>query len=256
MSVIQSSLRGNNMRLYGKNPVIERLRSNPTTIKKIFIEDNFSEASYIHQKAKKWGISVFIITRARMIKIARNINTQGILVEVDDFVYTPYDELLEDARDKHKCILFLDELNDPQNLGGIIRSVACLGKFSIVLPTHDSVSVTDAVLRVASGGDNYVKIARVSNLTNAIKSAKDSDFEIAGAVVEGGESLIDVTFPYPLGLVVGSEQKGIREVIRKHLDLQVTIPMAAASGLSYNVTHATTMFCYEITRQKKLREKK
>lgn len=242
------------MRLYGKNPVIERLRSNPQTIRKIFIQDDFQESSYIHKKARQWGLSVFVVPRSKMIKLARNINTQGVLVEVDDFIYTPYDVLLEEATAKHNCLLFLDELNDPQNLGGILRSIACLGQFSVVLPTHDSVSVTDSVLRVASGGDNYVKVARVANLANAIRSAKEAGFTIAGAVVEDGSPLTEVTFPFPLGLVIGSEQKGIRDIIRKQLDLAVTIPMAAAR-LSLNVAHAATIFCYEITRQKKSKKR-
>ena len=79
-------------------------------------------------------------------------------MDVEDFTFVPYDELLETALKKKRSLVFLDGLNDPQNLGAIIRSLACLGKFSIVLPTHDSVSVTETVLRVASGGDSVTRV--------------------------------------------------------------------------------------------------
>ena len=238
------------MKLFGKNPVMERLRSNPQSIHKIFLQPGLPEAAYIYKKAKQHGIPVFAVPGARMAKINRTRNTQGVLVDVDDFAYVPYDELLETAREKKRTFVFLDGLNDPQNLGAIIRSLGCLGGFAVVLPTHDSVGVTEAVLRVASGGDNYVPVARVANLNNAIKAAKGAGYTIAGAVVGGGQNLFEIGLPYPLGLVVGSEQKGIRDVIRKYLDLELTIPMPI-NTLSFNVAHAAAIFCYEIAKQKK-----
>lgn len=238
------------MKLFGKNPVMERLRSNPQSIRKIFIQQGMPEAGYIYKKAKQHGIPVIVIPGARLANINRTRNTQGVLVDVEDFAYASYEELLETAWSKKRTFVFLDRLNDPQNLGAIIRSLGCLGGFAVVLPTHDSASVTEAVLRVASGGDNYVPVAKVANLTNAIKAAKESGYRIAGAVVEGGENLFEASLPYPLGLVVGSEQKGIRDVVRRFLDLELTIPMAF-NTLSFNVAHAAAIFCYEIARQKK-----
>jgi 23S rRNA (guanosine2251-2'-O)-methyltransferase len=205
---------------------------------------------FIHKKARQWGIPILPTVASKMTKIARGKNTQGILADVEDMSYVSYDELLEGALKKNRCLVFLDGLTDPQNLGAIIRSLACLGKFSIVLPTHDSVSVTDAVLKVASGGENYIPFAKVPNLTKAIRRAKEKDFQIAGAVVQGGQPLEEVTFPHPLGLVIGSEQKGIRDIVLKLLDVKLSIPMAADT-LSFNASHATTILCYEITRQKK-----
>ena len=149
----------------------------------------------------------------------------------------------------------MDGLTDPQNLGNIIRTVACLGGFSIVLPTHDSVEVTETVLRVSAGGDNYVKVAQVSNLNQAILKAKENDFWIAGTVVEEGQSIYEMEWPFPLGLVIGSEPKGIRETIRKNLDMTVTIPMAY-ERLSLNVATATALCCYEIIRQRQSRHLK
>lgn len=243
------------MKLFGKNSIVERLRANPKSIKKIYLQHGFKGTLFIHKKARQWGIPVFPATQSKMMKIGRDKNTQGILADVDDLDYIPYDELLETALKKKRCLVFLDGLNDPQNFGAIIRSLACLGKFSIILPTHDSVSVTETVLRVAAGGENYVPFAKVSNLGNAIKKAKDEGFQIAGAVVQGGQCVSEIKLPYPLGLVIGSEQKGIRDIIRRTLDVELSIPMACDT-LSFNAAHATTVLCYEITRQKKSYQKK
>ncbi len=235
------------MKLYGRNPVLERLRSNPKSIKKIFIQEGHKDLAYFRQKGNKWGIPVICIPASKMLKLARNWNTQGLLVDVEDFSYVPYADLLETAKAKKQTIVFLDGLNDPQNLGAVLRSLACLGRFAVVLPTHDSVGVTETVLRVASGGENYVPVAQVSNLNQAIVKAK-ADFTIAGTVVEGGESIYEVEWPFPLGLVIGSEQKGIRDVIRKNMDLLVTVPMAHPR-LSMNVAMAATACAYSIVAQ-------
>lgn len=238
------------MKLFGKNPVIERLRANPQSIRKIYIQQDFNEAGYIRSKARQNGIPVFVVPASKLSKMGRAQNTQGILVDVDEFAYVPYEELLAAALKKKRCLIFLDGLNDPQNLGAILRSLACLGKFSAVLPTHDSVEVTEAVLRVACGGDNYVPVAKVNNLGQAIARAKESGFWIAGTVLKDGQSLLETSLPHPLGVVVGSEQKGIRDVIRRQLDLALTIPMSQET-LSLNAAHAAAILAYEITKQKK-----
>lgn len=238
------------MRLYGKNPVIERLKSNPRSIKKIYIRQGHEDCGYIHKKARKWGIAISQVPQSKIQKMARSLNAQGVVVDTEDFCYVPYAELLESAVKKKNTLIFLDGLKDPQNFGSIIRSLACLGSFSIILPTHKSVCVTEAVLRVACGGDNYVPVARVSNLSQAIAAARTQGFWICGAVVKGGKDPREMKLPFPLGLVLGCEHKGIRDVIRKQVDEMLTIPMAQAR-VSLNVAHAAALFCYEIMRQRK-----
>jgi len=241
------------MKLYGKIPVIERLKSNPKSIRKIYVQEGNDETAYIRKKAKKWRIPVFCVPRTKIIKMGRSLNTQGIIVEVEEYAYVPFEDILKTARKKRETIVFLDGLNDPQNLGGIIRSLACLGGFSIVLPTHGSVGITEAVLRVSAGGDNFVKVARVSNLNQAVVKAKAAGFWIAGTVVKKGKELPEIDLPFPLAIVIGAEQKGIRDIIKKNLDLELTVSMAQQS-MAMNAAHATTIFCYEITRQKKQRK--
>ncbi len=237
------------MRLYGKNPVIERLKADPQSVKKIYLQTGHEDAGYVYRKAKKWGIPVHAVPKSKVQKLARNLNAQGILAEIGTFPYAAYDDLLENALKHQRTVVFLDGLTDPQNLGGIIRSLACLGGFALVLPTHRSVEVTESVLRVACGGENHIEIAKVSNLNRAIAEARDRGFWAAGTVVKDGEPLTDVKFNYPLALVVGSEQKGIRDVVKKNLDLLVTLPMGQPR-MSMNAAHAAAVFCYEAYRQK------
>lgn len=238
------------MKLYGKNPVIERLKSNPKSIRRVMIDENHADISYIRKKCQQWGISVTAVPHSKIQRMAQNLNTQGILAEIEDFTYTGIDEVLSNALDKKRVPVFLDNLNDPQNLGGIIRTCGALGHFDIVLPTTESVSVTESVLRVACGGENYLSVAKVSNLGNAIEKAKKMGFWIVGTVVEEAGSLTDLTLQFPLALVMGSEEKGVRDVILKRLDARVMIPMKN-QRMSLNVAHATSMVCYEIIRQKR-----
>jgi len=238
------------MRLYGKNPVLERIKTNPRSIRKIYIQEGHQEAGYIRKKAKKWGIPVYTVPRTKVQKLARNVNTQGLVVETDDFPYVPYEDLLETAWREKVTPVFLDGLNDPQNLGGILRGFACLGGFALVLPTHKSVDVTETVLRVACGGENYVSVAKVSNLAQAISAARELGFWIVGAVVGAGENIMEASLTFPLALVIGSEQKGIRGTIEKLLDKEITIPMAQPR-LSLNAAHAATLLGYEIKRQQR-----
>jgi 23S rRNA (guanosine2251-2'-O)-methyltransferase len=237
------------MKIYGKNPVLERLKADPKSINHIFVEIGNPEHQYIAMKAKKHGIPVSLVPESKMMKLGRTLNTQGLLMEVKDFAYADYDDLVDEAFASGITLVFLDGITDPQNFGAILRTLACLGGFAAVIPTHGSVEVTDTVTRVACGGENYVKISKVNNLNNAIEKAKAKGFWIAGSVVKEGEDIAKVKLPFPMGLVVGSEGKGIRDVTLTRLDLKLTVPMAQPR-LSLNASHATTLFCYEIKKQK------
>ncbi len=109
--------------------------------------------------------------------------------------------------------------------------------------------ITESVLRVACGGENNLRVARVSNLANAIQKCKDAGFWIMGTAIAEATPLNAVTMQFPLGFVLGSEEKGVRDVIRKKVDREVTIPMKH-ERMSLNVAHAASIFCFEITRQR------
>jgi 23S rRNA (guanosine2251-2'-O)-methyltransferase len=242
------------MKLYGRNCITERIKKNPKTIKKIFIEINAVETqnfASLQNEIKSHRIPVERISKNEFNKKSQGIPSQGMIAETADFEYVYLEAILGggDTLSNPPTILFLDSLNDPQNLGGIIRTAACLGGFAIVLPKHDSVEVTEAALRVAQGGENYVAVAKVTNLALAIQKAKKAGYWIAGAVLEDGEDLRKVKFNFPLGIVIGSEGKGIRPGLMNSLDFRFTLPMPGAR-LSFNAAIAAALFCYEAARQR------
>ena len=229
------------------------MKSSPQSVKKIYIQEAHRDLSYIRKKADKWGIPLLVVPLSKIMKLARSTSTQGILVEIDDFEYALFSDLCDEAAHHKLTLIFLDGIMDPQNLGVILRSLACLGRFGVVLPTHHSVSVTEAVLRVACGGENFVRVAQVSNPAAAIDQAKEEGIQIAGTVITGGSDLSRTRLDFPLALVIGSEHKGVREVILKKLDVLLTIPMAI-DRMSLNVAQAVTIFAYEINRQTTVRK--
>ena len=240
---------GKFFRLYGRNSVSERLKINPKSVKHILI-DRSQDLKGLEHLCKSKHIPIRYLLERDFEKITRNIRAQGIIADVEGFQYAQLEDILNQPKEKLPAILFLDNLNDPQNLGSILRSIACFGNFAVILPKHDSVEITEAVLRVASGGENYVPVAQVTNLSSAINEAKHCGYWIVGGVVAQGQGLSKVNFNFPVGLVIGSEAKGIRQGLLKQLDAQVTIASSGA-GLSFNVAVAAAILCYEVTRQRK-----
>jgi len=233
------------MYLYGKNSVHERLKARPDSIRKIFIQEGFN-APHIMTLIEEEGIPYTIVNERFLKRLIHADRLQGIVAKVDVYRYTPFKDLIDGRR----SLLFLDGINDPHNLGSIMRIAACFGDFGIVIPEHGSCKVNETVIHVASGGENSVPVSVVVNLSRALREAKDAGYWAVGSVVEGGEDITRVSLPTPLCLVLGSEGKGLRYGILRLLDLKVTIPMYGAN-LSFNVAMACAILCYEITRQGK-----
>ena len=241
---------GKTMFLYGRISVFERLKANPASIERILLQENISLLN-IERLAKANSIPLERLASHRLQNVKPAKDLQGVVAKVDRFRYVTFDALLNQAQNKKLSIIFLDRINDPQNLGSIIRTAACFGGLAIVIPQFNACGVTEAVLHVASGGENYVPISMVSNLATSIIQAKKSGCWIAGADAGNDSTEVNTTsFPFPLGLVLGSEGEGIRHGIQKHLDLKVRIPMKGAR-LSFNVGIASAIFCYEISKQRK-----
>ena len=237
------------MRLYGKRPVLERLRAAPKTIRVLMIQQE-TDAAEIVKTAKAAGIPFLSKSKAEFGSIAPEAHTQGVLAEVGEFRYAQIEDLLRQAQPRPTLIL-LDRVTDPQNLGAILRTLACFGRFAVILPKHDSAEVTETVLRVACGGENYVPVARVTNLAQASETAKKAGYWIAGTAPAGGSPLHAADWPVPLAVVLGSEGSGIRPGLEKHLELTLTLPMPGAA-LSFNVATAAALIAYEVTRRRLL----
>ena len=236
------------MFLYGKNSIFERLKNYPESIEKIYFQDSF-DSPHIEKLIKKSRVASEHLSLRALQRIKRADNLGGIVAKVRKFAYADISDLLSAAGNNQLSLIFLDRIFDPQNLGAIMRSAACLGKFAVIVPKHRACEVTDTVLHIAQGAENYISVAMATNLTNIILEAKENGIWIAGAVTSGGEDLTKAKLPFPLALVLGSEGKGIRYGVDKHLDIKLNIPMSG-TALSFNVSAACSVFCYEITRQR------
>jgi len=236
------------MFLYGKNSVLERLRADPKSIKKIFLQDNFSHPD-IEKLIKSKGTVCKRVSQKELFRIKRADTLQGIVAQIDGFRYADFDDLLSRKESDQLSFIFLDRVFDPQNLGSMIRTASCFGKFAIVIPRHKACEVTEATLHIACGGESFTPVAMVSNLTNALIEAKKQGYWVVGGVVDEAQDLYQASLPFPLCLVLGSEGKGIRYGLQKYLDLKVRIPMEGAA-LSFNIGGACAIFCYEISRQR------
>jgi 23S rRNA (guanosine2251-2'-O)-methyltransferase len=235
------------MKLYGKNPVLERIKASPGSIKKLYLRKR-TELSSIVKEAKMAGLRFDSVEDDELSLLCPGANTQGVVAEVEDFKYAPFSDLASDCLGKRTIIVFADEITDPQNLGAMIRSLACMGGFSLVIPEHRSAAVNETVLKVANGGENHIRISRVTNIASSLRKLREKGVWVVGADSGGAEDIRQTELPYPLGIVIGSEGKGIRPGILKQIDDRVSIPMDGAS-LSYNAAVAAALFCYEIKRR-------
>lgn len=238
------------MLLYGKKSILERLKTNPQSIRQVFFENNFQHRQ-IEGLVKSNKIKFEYLSSRKIENIKRAKNVQGIVARVEVFKYADYEALLDQAEKNKLSLIFLDGINDPQNLGVIIRSLACFGNFAVVIPDKNACGVTDAVMHVASGGENYISVARVSSLPEALKKAGKHGIFIAGAAIgPKTKNIQNVRFSFPLGLVLGSEDSGISPEVESCLDEKIQIEMQGAQ-LSLNVSMACTVFCHEIAKQYK-----
>ena len=241
----------NFMLLYGRKSVLERLRVNPDSVRKVFMRDK-AQMLRIERLAHKCSIPLERVPARKIESMKRAKNVQGVIARVDRFEYTPYEELLSLPGQEKRSLILLDGINDPQNFGVIIRSLACFGGFALVIPDSGACRVTEAVLHVACGGENYVRIAKVPDLGEALMAAGKQGYWIMGAMINDGESVNSVSMSFPLGLVLGSELEGISPDLERYLDAKVYIPMPGV-GLSLNVGMACTVFAHEINRQRELK---
>lgn len=238
----------NYMYLYGRNSVMERIKAQPASVRRVYLKEGLSVPD-LEKLIGQRKIACEQLPAASLDKMRPQKDLQGVVARVDLFRYPEPDELISRAIDEQRSLIFLDRVNDPHNLGVIIRLAACFGRFSIVIPSREACQVNETVLHVASGGENYVPIASVNNLAPILDNAKQAGFWVAGAVVgDGAEDIATVSFPFPLALVLGSEGGGIRKGLQKRFDIRVGIPMAGVP-LSLNVGTACAIFLHEISKQ-------
>lgn len=238
--------------LYGRNPVLESLRARRRQYRSLVIQEGLDPSPTIEKilaEASRLQIPFARQTRQEMDRRVRN--HQGVLLQVGPYPYVDLTEILElvDARSEPALLLILDQLQDPQNFGTLLRSAEAVGVHGVLLPVRHSVGVTAAVVNSSSGASEHLYISRV-NLAQAMRALKQQDIWMVG--LERGEQaqpIKDANLGGSIALVVGSEGQGLRPLVRKSCDFLIKIPMRGKLE-SLNASVAGSLTLYRIWEQR------
>lgn len=239
--------------IVGRNPVIEALKSE-REVEKILVAKGELKGSInkILGIAKDKSIPVQYVDKNRLDTISEGgLPHQGVAALVTPFKYSTIEDILDIAKKtgEDPFIVILDEIEDPHNLGSIIRTAECAGVHGIIIPKRRSASVTMTVVKASAGAVEHMHIAKVNNITNTILELKDNGLWIYGADMDGEEYYFERDFSGPKALVIGSEGKGISRLVKENCDFLVKIPMLGDIS-SLNASNAASILIYEAVRER------
>lgn len=236
--------------IYGKNPVKEAIMSGKT-INKIYTQGSTKELYDIIKLAKDKKIVVVESEKSKLDKMCDGKNSQGIVASVTDYEYFTIDDILDEAskRGEEPFVVILDKIEDPHNLGAIIRTCECMGVHGIIIQKRNACQITDTVEKVSAGACSFVKVARVTNITESLKYLKDKGLWIYGLDMEGSEAIYNTKLEGAIGIVVGNEGSGISRLVRENCDVMINIPMYGNLN-SLNASVSAAISIYEVGRQK------
>ncbi|MBE3110540.1 MAG: 23S rRNA (guanosine(2251)-2'-O)-methyltransferase RlmB [Acidobacteria bacterium] len=230
------------------NPLLEALKSASGRVNKVFIQEEKGHARIgeVIREAKARGVPCVFVPARRLDQVAPG--HQGVMAEVSPKGYASLEEIL--ARSPKPFVVLLDEVEDPQNLGAIVRSAEGAGADGLILPERRSAGLTETVDTVSAGALEHLLVARVTNLVRAMEELKGKGLWLVGAEGSGDEPWYSFDFTGPIGIVLGSEGKGLRPLVRKTCDKVLAIPLAGKVG-SLNVAAAAAVFFFEVVRQRR-----
>jgi 23S rRNA (guanosine2251-2'-O)-methyltransferase len=241
--------------IYGKNPVKELLSDPRSRIDEIIVaKDSRKEGDHeILALAKKRGVRVQLLPRDAVTRLTGTSSHQGFAARVPEWEYSSVGDIIEASRSKLEklLVIILDHLEDPQNLGAIIRTADVLGTHGVVIPKDRAASITPAVIKASAGAVNHVPIARVTNISNVIEELKREGVWIVGADAEAPKPVYTEDLgKVDIGLVIGNEGKGLSQKVKEKCDYLVSIPQTGKVS-SLNASVSAGILIYEIMRQRK-----
>lgn len=234
------------MIIYGKNSVIEALKSNKK-IEQLYLKEKFNINEEINEIIKKNKIKIKYVDQKFLEKYTQSQKHQGIACSIEDFKYSSVEEIILSKKNKPLLIFILDSIEDPHNLGSIIRVGECLGINGIIIPKNRSCQVNETVYKTSAGAINHIKIAKVSNINYAIDKLKENFINIVSTDSKG-DNIYNTKISGDIAIVIGSEGFGIHELTKKKSDYIVSIPMFGKVN-SLNASVATGIIGYEILRK-------
>lgn len=235
----------------GRNAVIEAYRSGKS-IDKIFVLDGCQDGPImtIKREAKKAGSFIKYVDKTRLDQLSQTGKHQGVIAYSAAYDYAELEDILENARNSEEppFLVLLDNIEDPHNLGAIIRSAHQAGAHGVIIPKNRAVGLTSTVARTSAGALNYIPVAKVTNLSKTIEDLKKEGFWFACADMDG-TVMYDLDLKGPIGLVIGSEGEGVSRLVKEKCDFVASIPMKGQID-SLNASVAAGILCYEIVRQR------
>ncbi|MCY4489437.1 MAG: 23S rRNA (guanosine(2251)-2'-O)-methyltransferase RlmB [Deltaproteobacteria bacterium] len=238
--------------IYGIHPVLEKLRAAPGDIMEILMVrgDRGPALRRVEQAALREGCRVKETDGRALDALARGGRHQGVMARAVPFAYGTFDDLLSRPSDTAgDCILFLDGVVDPRNLGSILRTAEAMGVRRVVLPKDRAAGVTGAVIKASAGAAHHLEVYRVPNLPRALAALRERGFWVVGLDAEAPDRVWEQTYPARLAVVLGGEERGLRPLVRRGCDYLVSIPMEGRVG-SLNVGVAWGIFAYEVAKQR------
>ena len=228
-------------KIYGRKPVLDTLDTDIKVYKAYILKQNSKLVDKIIDKLNQKNIDISFVDKRFFDKI--DMNHQGVMLEVESFKYASLEDLSDSSR-----LIILDKIEDPHNLGAIIRSAESFGFDGVIIPERRSASVTSTVYKTSAGAINNIKVVRVTNLTRTIKDLKDKGFWIYGLAGEADSDISQTDLTGKVGFVVGNEGEGISRLVRENCDMLINIPMLGRVN-SLNASVAAAISMYELLRQ-------
>ncbi|PAQ15168.1 23S rRNA (guanosine(2251)-2'-O)-methyltransferase RlmB [Bacillaceae bacterium SAOS 7] len=235
----------------GRNPILEALRSE-REINKIWIAEGAQKGpmQQIMKMAKEQNVLVQFVPKQKVDQMSDE-NHQGVVASVAAYNYAELDDLFAKAEESGEApfFLLLDEIEDPHNLGSIMRTADAVGAHGIIIPKRRAVGLTAAVAKASTGAIEYIPVVRVTNLSRTMDELKERGLWIAGTDAKGADDYRNFDGTMPLGLVIGSEGKGISRLVKEKCDFLIQLPMAGRVT-SLNASVAAGLLMYEVYRRR------
>ncbi len=239
--------------IVGRNPVIEHLQRGTQVVEKIWIAKGHthSRIQHIVTMAEKAGVPIKHCPRRELDRLEPSVPHQGVIAFVSPTRYNDLSSILAkiERGARNALLIVLDNIQDPRNLGAILRTAEAVNADAVIIPKNRAVGITAAVHKASAGASIYVPIVKVTNIAHTIDTLKNRGIWVAGAAEEASCSYTDADFRVPLCLVLGSEGKGLRRLVKQKCDYLVHLPMLGKID-SLNVSVATGVLLYEVIRQR------
>ena len=230
--------------IYGRIPCINAIKGN-NRVKSVFLNEK-SQDNEIINLAKEKGLSISFVDKKKLDSLCDHNNHQGVVCTTKEFIFTPLNNVLNNLKNKeYATIVILDQITDPVNFGSIIRSSVAFGVDAIIIGKNRQVQMTPVVFKVATGAEEYIPIVQVVNINQTIEKLKQDNFWIVSSAGEGQTSYDEIDYKCKIGLIVGSEGKGISKLVKENSDFIAKIPLSN-EVTALNASVATAVFLAQI----------